>query len=146
YTGTSTSFTHALGTNSLSQTYTLHVDSAGCTGSAIATINGLTLTPILSSPASSICPGTQFTLESTGGAGTTYSFFANYSVSPSSPTNLIGSGSSYSITHTPTFSLPQTYTVEVDSANCVGTGTFELGLLNLSSQLTLSASPGISVC
>ncbi len=140
YAGPNSSHTHVPSPFSPPQTYTLWADSAGCTGSANFQLGLLALTPTITPSSASICPGTQFTMEASGGAGTTYTFYA-------APANQIPNpGDTYSVTYTPTLNLPQTYTVQADSASCVGTATIEIGELNLNSVLTVSAAPGISVC
>jgi gliding motility-associated-like protein len=127
-------------------TYTVNADSAGCVGSISKTIGLLTLTPSLSlsSASGSVCPNSNFTITAHMGAGTNYSFASTYSVLS------IGTTTVNSVTVTapngtsPTF--PQTYTVSVDSAGCVGSPTISVGLLSLSPNLNLTVLPSNTVC
>jgi hypothetical protein len=125
--------------------YCVRSTSAGCTGSVCLTVSERTLVPILSGSSASICPGTEFTLTSTSngpstGAGTTYTFYE-----VSTPTVIATANSSINIIpFTPNGLIPfvQTYSVDVDSAGCRGSGTFTLGLLTLKTVLS-SSSPSI---
>lgn len=136
------------------QVYTVQVDSAGCRGTGTGTVNLLTLQPQISASAMSVCPNTSVVLTSTNnGAGTTYTFMApTFTTSPtftiinSPPTN------SNSAAHEPSFAAPNpttfvTYTVQVDSVGCKGTGTITIHKLLLSNLITLSPIPAHgSVC
>lgn len=129
--------------------YTVDVDSAGCVGSSQIAIFELILNPTLTASSSSICPGSTFTLASTGGAGTNYTFTAPYVVSPSTVNTIPTSGPTdnqavHAVPINPTL-FPHTYTVQVDSAGCTGSSTVSVGLLNLATNLTLTASSA-SVC
>ncbi len=134
------------------RTYTLYADSAGCTGNTSVTIYSLVLNPTLTASSASICPNTQFTLSSSGGAGTTYTFNAGYQVSPGSSVipQSPGDNTINVVYHTPspTVNLSAAfYTVTVDSAGCRGTGTIQIGRLNLSNNLSLRlTAPTQSVC
>jgi len=124
----------------LPHTYSLTVDSAGCTGnSGLFVVNELTLYPTLSASSASVCSGTQFTLSSNRGAGTTYSFLL-----PGSPVTTVQANTTNS-TVTSNTNLPNTYTVMVDSIGCKGAGTLTVGILNLANTLTLTPSSA-SIC
>ena len=136
------------------QTYTVLVDSAGCKGTGLTTINLLTLTPTLTASSPSICAGKQLTL-TTSGAAINYTFYASepqFTVSPTS--TVILAGTSNVVTHTPSpTSTLVTYTVAVDSAGCVGSSTYSIGILDLGptlafgpvSPLSNSLCPGSSM-
>ncbi len=135
-------------TNTISQssatfpsTYTVAVDSAGCSGTATISMNVLSLNPIVSLSTPSVCEGTAFSFTSSGGAGTTYTFFAPTFTTPATSSVVPkGPASEPFATHIPVFNptLNTTYTVQVDSAGCVGSNTFSVGILNLSPNLGLS--------
>lgn len=131
------------GTN-LSQSYTVTIDSAGCSGKATVTVYKLDLKPILSSGSPSICAGTQLTLNVTGGAGagTQYTYTSSHPAFDNSPTSTLIANSNSTTPHTPpnTATLV-TYTVSVDSAGCKGSGTYSVGILNLGPKLTLTTNP-----
>lgn len=145
YTPTNTTFP---------QTYTVIVDSAGCKGTGLTTINLLTLTPTLTASSPSICAGKQLTL-TTSGAAVNYTFYASepqFTVSPTS--TVILAGTTNVVTHTPSpTSTLVTYTVAVDSAGCVGSSTYSIGILDLGptlgfgpvSPLSNSLCPGSSI-
>jgi gliding motility-associated-like protein len=135
-TGTANPIVHNPGTNLLPQTYTVYVDSSGCTGEAQVTVNLMVLNPTLSllgNTTGSVCPGTEFTLSSTGGAGTTYTFYTtpNPGVAIGTPTNTQNFAP-----HQPG-SLPRNYWVKVDSVGCKGIDTIRVGILNLSPKVSL---------
>lgn len=137
------------GTNIVPQSYTVTVDSAGCQGTAIVNVGLLTLTPTLTSSSPSICAGTSLTLNSTGGAGTQYTFTSSEPEFNNVPTStLIASPVSNTVMHTPQFIAPViTYTVDVDSAGCIGSASHSIGVLDLGPTLTLTTLPlSGSVC
>jgi gliding motility-associated-like protein len=141
YSGTANSFAHNL-PGKPPYFYSLLADSAGCKGSAFTTVSEYTINPIITASSASTCPSQQFTLTSTGGAGTSYTFWAAY---PTFSTNI---GNTKTIVHTPP-SIPPSgnvYTVTVDSANCKGKGTYTMGILNLGPRILPSAAPSISIC
>ncbi|MEI6021215.1 MAG: hypothetical protein WCR21_08800, partial [Bacteroidota bacterium] len=109
-------------------TYVVNVDSLGCSGSGSVTIGLLTLTPSLTASSASVCPNAQFTLTSTGGASTSYTFIAP-------PTNSFAIGTSTSgtsfFTTTSATMFPSTYSVYVDSSGCQGTNTVIINALNI---------------
>ncbi len=123
------------------QTYTVMVDSAGCTGSGTVTVNLLTLTPTLVASSPSICAGQQLTL-TTMGAAMDYTFYASApQFTNSSTSTSIVAGVSNTVTHTPpTGTSIVTYTVNVDSLGCKGSATYSIGILNLGPQFTLTSS------
>lgn len=133
-------------TPTLPQTYSVTVDSAGCTGVGVVTIYSLTLRTLLSSTTPSICPGRSLTLNSTGGAGTTYTFFASLPQFSNSPTSTVIASISNTVTHQPPASTLITYTVVADSVGCMGINTFTVGILDLGPTLTLTPYPSASVC
>ncbi len=131
------------------QTYSVTVDSAGCIGTGVTTINLLTLKPILSSASPSICAGTSLTLTSTGGASTNYTFTSSHPGFDGIPTSTSVIGTNSFAPHTPPVPTPTliTYTVSVDSAGCKGLGTYSIGILDLGPTLTLTTIPASgSVC
>ncbi|HQQ93229.1 MAG TPA: gliding motility-associated C-terminal domain-containing protein, partial [Bacteroidia bacterium] len=130
---------------SFPKTYSVHVDSAGCLGDATHTVQLLVLNPTVALSSPSVCQGTSFSFTSSGGAGTSYTFYA-----PTFTTPVTGSivakadATTSAATHTPNFTptLSTTYTVTVDSAGCQGSGTFSVGILNLSPNITLGLLSG----
>ncbi|PBQ33157.1 hypothetical protein CNR22_15690 [Sphingobacteriaceae bacterium] len=129
-------------------TYSVTVDSAGCTGVGTVTVHLLTLRTDLSSTTPSICPGRPLTLNSTGGAGTTYTFFASTPQFNSLPTStVVDAGTTNTVIHTPpSNSFVMTYTVQTDSVGCKGNDTYTVGILDLGPTLTLTPYPSASVC
>lgn len=139
--------------NLFPHTYTVSVDSAGCTGTNTINVNLFVIQPILSISAASVCPNSILTLTSTGGSGTNYTFTASYPTT--GPGTFVIPKGALSVNNASTtlpsspLSFPHTYTVEVDSAGCQGVSTKTVGLLNLSNNLTLTAVSGAiqnSVC
>lgn len=137
--------------------FRVSADSAGCVGTGSVVVQKRDLFPRLSLSqttvisSGSVCPGTQFTLSSHGvGNATltpnTYTFYA-----PTTPTSVIGlAGQTNSfIPYFPASTiLPQTYTVQVDSAGCRGVGTMTVNKLIIRPQLIAtspSVCPGTSV-
>lgn len=125
--------------------YTLDVDSAGCVGSTNVSIGLYVINPTVSLSSASICPGSQFTVNVSGGSGTTYTFVESASTATNSsviatPTSVSASG--VTLTPTPNYTInlgdAHTYTVNVDSLGCLGSNTFSVGITNLSNILTLS--------
>src|SRR5690606_15812455 len=115
YTGSNDTMLHVI-PGAPPYTYTLQVDSAGCNGQTVTSVNPHVFQPILSSSSASFCPNTQFTLSSTGGSAATYSFFEVPGTPiPNTPNN-------DTVTYSPA-TLPATFAVIADSANCVGPDT-----------------------
>lgn len=130
-------------------TYTVTVDSLGCTGTATFTVRKLVLNPILTTKTPSICPGTTVNLTSTGGAGTNYTFTSSQAGFPAvSPTaTLISMPSGTVVYQSPGSFTVINFSVSVDSAGCKGTGTHSIGVLDLGPTLTLTPNPlSASVC
>lgn len=139
----------------LPYTYTVEVDSAGCKGMATVDIGLYTIMPLVSLSSPSICPNKQFTVTTTGGAGTNYTFTESSSTAASSSViatgTTVGTDTAYVLVHTPTYTFApgdaNTYTVSVDSLGCKGLVTFSLGILNLSNSRSLSlASKKYAIC
>lgn len=149
-TSSTTNTTVFTPTVTLPHTYSVNVDSAGCIGSATNTLYLLTLTPTLTANSPSICAGTQLTLTSTGGAGTTYTFTSSdsqFTVSATSTT--IDAGTTNTVTHLPSNTLTViNYSVEVDSVGCKGNGTYTVGILDLgpTMQFGPSTAAQASIC
>ncbi len=122
-------------------TYTVSVDSVGCRGTATLAINQLSLFPTVALSTPSVCEGTAFSFTSSGGANTTYTFFAPTYTSPITSTVVPKANDLFPNTsHTPIFNptVTATYTVLVDSVGCKGQATFSVGILNLSPNIALS--------
>jgi gliding motility-associated-like protein len=135
--------TPALGTPTMPNTYTVVVDSAGCSGEASITIYPMSLNPTLSVSSASICPGTALTMTASGGATTQYSFY--FAPTPTTTPASFSTGINNIVTHTPpSTSTLMTYSVSVDSAGCTGSATRTVGILDLGPTLTLTpSSPSI---
>ncbi len=120
-------------------TYVVTSFSSGCVGSNTITVNILTISPTLTSSSYSVCAGTNFTLSTTGGAGTTYTYNTPIptTVNTGSVRTLV---SSLSNTILP---IGGTYTVQVDSAGCKGTSNVTINEFALNTALTASSN---SVC
>jgi gliding motility-associated-like protein len=132
-------------TTSLPMQFCVAQASSGCTGTTCITIQERTLFPTLlvnGSTSASVCPLTEFTLRAAnvGTTGTTYTFQAGYT-----PFTTVATASNNVILHTPpttNSTFPQTYTVQVDSAGCVGSATTQVNRLTLTPTLVPS-SPSI---
>ena len=132
---------HTIGSNPLLYpfNYTVSVDSAGCKGTSLLSVDILTINPVIVSSSSiGVCLGTQFTLTSSGGTGTSYTWTA-----PPTPTNPITAIGNKAI-HSNTI-LPATYSVSVDSLGCKGSAQLTISELTISPQFTISPSSG-SIC
>ena len=143
---TTNTVVHTPAGSSMPIQYCVGTQSSGCTGTTCIVVNTRTLFPVLSlvAPTSSVCPGTQFTLSSTIN-GTNVTGPASYTFGALAYNANIGSGPSSTLAHTPpstNSTLPQTYSVVVDSAGCQGTGTFTVNKLDLKPFLS-SSSPSI---
>ena len=64
--------------NLFPHTYTVMVDSAGCTGTNTINVNLFVINPVISISAASVCPNSILTLTSSGGAGSNFTFTASY--------------------------------------------------------------------
>ena len=131
---------------SFPHTYVMDGDSAGCKGQISVVINSLIITPTITASSYSICPGRTISLTSTGGAGTSYTFFAPYSTSLSNSiipkaSATVNAVQGFTTPSTPSF--PYVYTVIVDSLGCTGVNTVSIDLLTLNPSLTASSA---SVC
>lgn len=145
-------------TTPFAYTFTVDADSSNCTGTGNITIGQLALNPNLSLSSASICPGGTVDLTSSLGSGTSYTFVADYTTTPTSSvilttTNSPGVANATVPVNTSASPFPHVFTVNVDSAGCVGTSTAQVGLLGLTSNLSLSAYanptstvPSLSVC
>lgn len=135
-------------TSPLPQTYTVVVDSAGCTGSATLTITEKILYPQISLSSNSVCPGTAVTLSVSGGFDTMDTLVGPFAGSPA-PLFLAAQATSTQtpFTFTPALApgLPYTYTLSADSAGCKGTATVQIGKLDLGPNITLIPS-STSIC
>ena len=118
----------------LAMTYVVNSFSLGCVGSKTITVGLLTISPTLTSSSPSVCPSRNFTLSTTGGAGTTYTY-----TTPLPLTIVTGT------TRTLVQSITSTaiYTVNVDSAGCIGTSNVQIDILTLNTSLAVKST---SVC
>lgn len=137
-TGTNTSVNFTASAGQFPWQFAVRASSTGCTGSNTITIGQLVLNPQFTSTSYSVCPGTNFTLSSTGGAGTNYTF-------TSPPNTVLQTGLTNTFVHSAPSStdFPRTYTVSVDSVGCKGSSTLTISELTLFPTVSLS-SP--SVC
>jgi gliding motility-associated-like protein len=139
--GSSTLFPHS---------YTVTVDSAGCTGTAFVQVDTLIMNPGLTSPSPSICAGTPVTLSTLTGSNTvTQHIFTSSDpgFAPSGTATIVNSFFENTVVHTP----PPTatvvnYTVSVDSVGCRGSSSYSIGILDLGPNLSLSTIPNGSIC
>ncbi len=131
-------------------TYTVIADSANCRGMDSIKVYKKIQYPKLAASTPSVCPNTTFTLtETKGGAGTTYTFVADYLTAPG--TSVIPNPPSFSaksVTVKPTSVTPyRKYYVNVDSAGCKGTDTLRVYRLDLGTTINLHLNaPTNSVC
>lgn len=119
--------------------YAVNSTSSGCVGSNTITIGVLNISPTLTSSSYSVCPGTNFTLSTTGGAGTTYTYNTPIPTTVNTGTlrTLISSLTSAQL------ATNGTYTVQVDSAGCKGSANVTITEYTLNTTLTPSSN---SVC
>jgi gliding motility-associated-like protein len=120
--------------------YSVTADSAGCVGTSLVdyTVGLLTLTPSVVPSSPSVCPNTTFTITTSIGTATQHIWHSPI------PILLDSTGAVNSHTYT-IGSSPLTFTVDVDSLGCKGTGTGSVGILDLANTITITPS-AYSVC
>ncbi|MBL7933695.1 MAG: hypothetical protein JNL60_17460, partial [Bacteroidia bacterium] len=148
-TGNPKTFTTG-GVGNFPWSYTVDVNYGGCPGTAIFTLGILQLTPTITPSSYSVCPGTAVTLTAHGAVNYTFSGTDQFGIAL--VPNPIGVPPSSVVVHTTpsTPSLfPLKYTVNADSAGCIGTGTVAIHKRDLFPKLSLSQTTVVasgSVC
>lgn len=131
-------------------TVTVVTDSLGCRGSNSILIQKRVLNPFITPSSPSVCPNSQVNLTAFGGAGTSFTFTAPYLLPPLNTSSVVNNGTVNNVSIPVSTPPPAgfTFTVQADSAGCVGSANIQIGLLNLSTNITTTIVPSYngSVC